>query len=315
MIQRKRSFENQLINIFWGLTKGSRLLKPYSNIFKKLGFKVVGFELLFHSSTNNQKATPDMVLESIKLQESIITEWTQEKEASDRKGKQIQKYLDIDKDTLRTYISEVCVKNKDIILIVTPKGETTFKKFITDENLPIILFVYHYPNEYLLEKKLNSFKVSETEKFFTQPLKFKKIYYSFPDINFSDLSHSLIVDNVISTLIEILTKEDEEFEFDIEYFIQKMLTKSFYFLISTDKRKKIAKVSKEIIERLRRQKYGRGLLDRSMNDPPTWKIVLPKAEKLKRLKAIQRNFTEFANKIAGRPFQLSLFEDSEGGNL
>jgi len=63
MIQRKRSFENQLINLFWGLTKGSRLLKPYSFRFKEFGFKVVGFELLFYTSKNNRKAAPDMVLE------------------------------------------------------------------------------------------------------------------------------------------------------------------------------------------------------------------------------------------------------------
>ena len=314
MIQKRRSFENQLINLFWGLTKGSRLLKPHSYRFREMGFKVVGFELLFYTSTNNRKATPDMVLESVKLQESIITEWTQKREVSPKKADQIQKYINIEDDSLRTYVSEACTKNKDVILIVSPEGEPVFEQFITEKQLPVILFVYHYQNKYLLEKKLNNFSVSETNKFFSHPLKFMRINYSFPDINLSDLSHSLLVDNVTSTLIEILMKENEGFEFNIEYFIQKMLTKSFYILISVDKRNKIAKVSKKIIEELRRQKYGGKLLERIINDPPTWKIVLPQAEKITKLKAIQRNFAEFADKITGRPIQPSLFGNLEGGN-
>jgi len=306
MIQRKRSFENQLINLFWGLTKGSRLLKPYSFRFKDMGFKVVGFELLF--STDNRKASPDMVLESVKLQESIITEWTQEKEISSRKVDQIQKYVNIDEDSLRAYVSETCTKNKDIILIVTPRGQLAFEKFIIDKNLPVILLVYHYPNEYLLEKKLNSFSVRETDEFFSQSLKFERIYYSFPDINLSDLSHSLLVDNVISTLLEILIKEDEGFEFNIEYFTRRMLTLSFYRLLHIKKRTQIAKAAKEIINKLIKGKYCIDVLERIKPDPPTWKITIPKVEKFKRIKTIRRKFEEFADKITGRLYQPTLFD-------
>jgi len=308
MIQRKRSFENQLINLFWGLTKGSRLLKPYSFRFKEFGFKVVGFELLFYTSKNNRKAAPDMVLESVKLQESVIAEWTQEKEISSRKVDQIQKYVNIDEDSLRAYVSETCTKNKDIILIVTPRGQLAFEKFIIDKNLSVILLVYHYPNKYLLEKKLNSFSVKKTEEFFSQSLKFERIYYSFPDINLSDLSHSLLVDNVISTLIKILIKEDEGFEFNIEYFTRKMLTSSFYTLLHIDKRTQIAKAAKEIINKLIKGGYCVEVLERIKLDPPTWKITLSKAEKFKRIKVIKRKFEEFMNKIAGRPYQPTLFE-------
>ncbi len=316
MIQKKRSFENQLINIFWGLTKGSRLLEPYSSKFKEMGFKVVGFELLFYTSTDSRKATPEMTLESVKLRESIIAEWTQEEKVSNRKVVQLRKYIDIDEDSLRAFVSELCVKNKDVILIVTPEGETAFKEFITTENLPVILLVYHFPNEHLLEKRLNTFSVTETENFFSQPLKFDRIYYSFPDINLSDFSHSLLVDNVISTLIEILVKEDEGFKFNIEYFTRRMLTPSFYNLLYREKRTKIAKASKEIINKLIKEKYCVGILKRIAPDPPTWEITLPKAEKFRRIKAIKRKFEEFADKIAGRPYQPSLFDQLEtGGGL
>jgi len=159
-----------------------------------------------------------------------------------------------------------------------------------------------------LEKKLNSFSVKETEEFFSQSLKFERIYYSFPDINLSDLSHSLLVDNVISTLIKILIKEDEGFEFNIEYFTRKMLTSSFYTLLHIDKRTQIAKAAKEIINKLIKGGYCVEVLERIKLDPPTWKITLSKAEKFKRIKVIKRKFEEFMNKIAGRPYQPTLFE-------
>ena len=315
MIQKERSFENQLINLFWGLTRGSRLLKPYSSEFKRMGFKIVGLELVFQTR-HNQKATPDMVMQSVKLQESIITEWTQEKTLSNRKVEQLKKYVIIDEDSLRTFVSEVCVNNKDVILIVTPEGESDFKQFLINYNLPIILLTYTYDGAYILEKKLNEFSVKETENFFNQQLTFNRIYYSFPDINLSNLSKSLFVDNVISTLIEILVKEDEGFEFNIENFTKRMLALSFYNLLSPKKRSKIAKVSKEILKDLSRRRYLEGILKRTKEDPPTWKIILPKNEKFRRIKTIKRKLEEFADMIAGRSYQPSLFDQLEtGGDL
>jgi len=313
MIQKKRSFENQLINLFWGLTRGSRLLTPYSDKFNKLGFKVVGFELSFYAYNRSQKATPDMILESINLKESIITEWTQSETVSEGKINQIRKYINIDDESLRMFVSETCVENRDVVLIIIPEAEKSYKQILESRNLSAILLVYHYPEDYLLEKKLNNFKVAETEDFFKQPLKFERIPYSFPDINLSDLSKSLLVDNVVSTLIEILVKEDEGFEFNIQYFIQRMLTKSFYNLLSANKRKNIAKVSKGIISDLLKQRYGADILKRVNLDPPTWRIVMSRAERLKRIKSIRRRFGEFSNKIAGRVYQLSLFGQIEPG--
>ena len=92
MNQKKRSFENQLINIFWGLTHGkSKIFKPYSAQFKEWGFKIVGFELVFHTK-DNKKFTPDMIMQSKKLEESMIVEWTQSL-IPENKKEQIQKYL------------------------------------------------------------------------------------------------------------------------------------------------------------------------------------------------------------------------------
>ncbi len=316
MIQREKSFENQLINIFWGLAKGSKLLKPYSGRFKELGFKIVGFELSFHAYTHNRRVTPDMVLESVDLKESIITEWTQGRGVSDGKVDQIRRYINIDDDSLRIFVSEPCVENKDIVLIVTPEAQESYKQLIESRKLQAILLVYHYPNDYLLEKKLNSFNVSETESFFNQPLQFKRIPYSFPDINLSNLSKSLLVDSVISTLIEILVREDEGFEFSIQYFVQRMLKKPFYNLLSGNKRTEIAGVSKNIISELMKRRYGTGIIDRTKLNPPTWKIIIPQARKLKRIRLIKRKFEEFANQIAGRPIQPTLFDNLDnGGNL
>jgi hypothetical protein len=312
-MQKKRSFENELINLFWGLTKGSRLLNPYSFEFKKLKFKIVGFELLFHFSEDNRKATPDMVLESVRLRESIIVEWTQEKRISQKKINQIKKYVKIDEDTLRAYVSENCTENKDVVLIATPEGESDFVRFITSKNLPVILLIYHYPYRYLLKKKLNKFSVNETENFFARTLIFERIPYSFPDINLSNLSHSLLVDKVISTLIKILVKENEGFEFNIEYFTREMLTPSFYNLLHVNKRTEIAKAAKEIINRLIKEKYCEGILKRVKSDPPTWQIILPKTKKEQKIKGIKRNFEKFINKLTGKPYQQGLFE--AGGGL
>ena len=313
MTRRKRSFENQLINIFWGLTKGSRLLKPYSNRFKEMGFKIVVFEQQFFT-TQNRRVTPDMVVESVELEECILAEWTQEREISDRKREQLCKLVNIDEGSLRDSVSEACVRNKDVILIITLHSEESFKRFIKNSDLPIILLVYHYPSDYLLEKKFNHFSVDETEHFFNQRLKFRKIPYSFPDINLSNLSESLIVDKVIWTLTIILVKKEEGFEFNIEYFVKRMLTESFYDLLSERKRREIIRASKDIINELLRRRYGIGILERIRPDPPTWRVILPQQEKFRKIRLIERRFQRFINEITGRPVQPSLFNNfNQGG--
>ncbi len=286
-------------------------MKPHSLQFRNMGFKIVGLELLFHTQ-DNRKATPDMVMQSVKLREVILMEWTQNEMPSERKLDQLKRYINIDEESLRAYVSESAVENRDVVLIITPAGESSFRKFIGDKNIPVVLMVYGYDEArqmYVLIKKMNGFSVRETENFFSQRLEFRRLHYAFPDISLSDLSESLLVDNVISTLLEIIVREGEGFEFNLEYFTRKMLTPSFYNLLSQKKRTAISRVVKGILGYLIKKGYGRDVLERVREKKvPTWRIILPEVGKSRKLYAIRRKFEKFASEISGRPYQPSLFD-------
>ena len=59
----KENFNLTVLNLFIGLQKGNRLLKPYSFEFKKLGYLIFAIEKKFNNSAQST-ITPDLILNS-----------------------------------------------------------------------------------------------------------------------------------------------------------------------------------------------------------------------------------------------------------
>ncbi|RKY99611.1 MAG: hypothetical protein DRQ10_05850 [Candidatus Hydrothermota bacterium] len=309
MLKEKRSFENELLNIFIGLCKGSRQFVPQDKVskFQKLGFSVRGVEVPI--IVKGGRVTADMVMASKRVGNALVVEWTKS-QLTERKKHQLRKYESITGQDLRAYafltIRET--ESVDKLVVVLQKFVSDYEAYIRQNKLPHVLLAYFYPERYRLERKFNNFVVSELNEIFDTAVEFDRIPMGFaPDIDLSNMAQSGLVDEVVAELVQLLLRRDEGEIFDLDEFVQNMLSKGFYKLLSEDKRREISKAVHQILKEIGKEPRFQEIFERIGTDPPKWKIKLRRSEKLKKIKALRKALQEFADEVAGRTTFLSLF--------
>lgn len=309
-MRERELFNLELYNLFIGLAKGHRYLKPYSQEFKKMDFKVHSIEFRFQNS-DISKITPELILISEKIRETLIFEWTQQS-LNETKKKQLQDYNKTKKEYLIDYafIPEKAAENFDFLIIVNKHNYEEYKEYLKKVGIDFPLFIYYFLSKKQLEKILNKFKVEEVEQFFSQNLNFSRIPISYITFDINNLSHENIVGEVIHTLLEILSSYEEGEEFTIEELCEMML-RGIWRVLSAEKRRVILRKAKEIINELIKRKHGSEILERVRSDPPTWKIILKKEDRLNKFQIVKKRMEEFKLLKEGKGVQTELFGEHE----
>ncbi len=142
------SFSHLLSNLFIGLCKGHRSLRPYSLQFRDtLRYDIFRFEASFRLSAG-ARANPDLVMVSGSLGNTLVLEWSGSG-LTDHKKSQLERYAAISTDDLSSVLAVPveATHSHDIVLILKGPVIQSFRDYLEEKGwpFPIVEFEIHDP--------------------------------------------------------------------------------------------------------------------------------------------------------------------------
>lgn len=297
------SFSLLLPNLFVGLSKRSRLLRPHSDAFADLGYEPFKFEGAY--TTSGGIVNPDLIMTSLVVGNTLIIEWTENKEVDLRKQKQISKYSSITLDEVKTIMAVpvAAARSHDIALIVSETGKEPYREYLEEQDLCMPTLVLNEDESgYEISKYCYKFGEEKTNTFFSEGLKFSRIpqrYLQFPLD--SKISMDIVAPLVIRHLISLIVKE--ECEFTIESFCNGYIP--IWDTIEKDKQRNIKNATRQVLADLIKKKVGKALLARGKT--ATWEIIGIDYFK-DRQRSVQTALNNFVAIIRKSSYSIPLFE-------
>ena len=209
------SFSMMAANFWIGMSKGSRLLLPYSKQFtRNIGYRLAAVELQFRITSG--RVAPDAVAESVKAQHVLLFEWTETTVVNDRKRRQIGKYAQTTLDDLITGPLAVpaSVNGFDVVFTLAADDAVEhFQEVIRKRGaqFPIFVLQIEKDSKWRLAKRTGNFSQQETEQFFASELNGEKLPRRFVPFNLEQVAHAEIVYPVMSRIASLLTQKTREF--------------------------------------------------------------------------------------------------------
>jgi hypothetical protein len=312
----KQTMENNLFsllltNLFVGLCKSSRRLRPYSDEFSKsLGYQIFKFEPSFALlSANGERCNPDLILMSKIVSNTLITEWTQASNLGEGKKKQIATYAKIQVSDIVNMagVPSAVAQNFSVVFVVKPNVLSEISDHLSKNSWRMpILSLSQDNNEYTLAKVGNGSLETRTDAFFTKGVKFKQIPEGYLKFSLDAINESNITDSITRHLVSLIVKGVGEIT--TEQFCVGFV--KIWGYLSQEKQREIVKRTGEILKEMTRNEKTRPLLLRIKDNPSTWQVI-DKKTFFERMRSYQTALDEFRFKKEGKgEFQPSLF-DSE----
>lgn len=300
------SFSVLLPNLFVGLSKRSRYLKPYSEEFFALGYVPFKFEGAYQIDRGT--INPDLIMISSVTGNTLIIEWSEGTQINERKQKQWDRYIHISTDDVATIMAVPveAAQSFDVTCIVSTQGTQVYAEHFSQNNLNMPMLVFDCKSkEYRLNLTNNSFKASGLNSFFAKTIHFERIphrYLQFPLDG--QLKKVVVVPMVVRHLIALLAREESEFTLDD--FCAGYIP--IWRMIDSHKQRNIRSATRCVLADIATNKVGKQLIKRG--SPPSWEITGVQFFKEK-FRAVKTALNEFVVKESGQPFQESLFQDEE----
>ena len=298
-----KSFSLLLPNLFIGLCKGSRSLRPYSSEFcNKLGYKIFQFEASF-PITSGRISAPDLIITSEKTNNTLIIEWTEAMSISDYKPDQLQRYSIINRRDLIEVLAipPDSVNTFNTCVIVLPDALEIFEKHFDAEGYKFPLLQFERSTDLSeLNKVHNEFEEPLTDKYFTKGIQLNRIPISYLPFSLDCIKKSELVWFIVKHLISILVRKKTSF--NVEEFCSEYV--SVWSVISDDKKKEIRRRTKEVLNALIRKPIGKQLLKRLPGQPPRWEIL--EIDVRKNMRSIKKALDLFIEEVKGMSSQADL---------
>lgn len=303
-------FSQVIPNLFIGLSKGSRVLRPYSTNFgMNLSYKVQWLEPRMVIDSG-ETVNPDAVCSSSSVENTIVIEWTEAERPNERKERQLEKYSHI---TSKNVIELLAIpsseaKTTDICLIVTPEAESNFNELLISKKweFPLLTFT---KNEigYTLKRCVNDFCEERTNQFFSNDMTFERVplgYLPFPlDENINEkLVARIVVRHALSLLVRGESDRTTE-EFCSDYI-------SIWDKIDNLKRNSIQSATRKTLKRLSAHVLIKEYIQRDNANTVLWHFK-GGPELIKKIRSIQKVINQILNTIEGVNSQLELPFDDE----
>ena len=303
------SFSLLLQNLLIGLSKGSRILRPYSTEFhSRLGYNLFQIEASFRM-THGGRSAPDLLFKSELVGNTFLVEMTQEHSISDHKKDQLQRYSKLTKEdlTVTLAVPPQAVNSFNTCIIVCMEALSSYQNHIisSNYNFPLITFnIISEPiREYELKLEYNSFNQPNTQEFFHKGIKLRRIPMHFIEFPIDDPNLSALVSYIVRHILTLVLKSIETItveEFCADYI-------KVWPFIGDAKKKNLIKKTREVLNYLHRTEIGRLLISRVTHAKiPTWDIIADANEVRRNIKSIRKRLQDFINKIQGLPNQEEL---------
>ncbi len=300
------SFSYLLPNLFIGLCKGHRALRPHSVRFRDtLRYSIFRFEASFRLSAG-ARANPDLVMISNDLGSTLMLEWSESGLTNHKKG-QLERYAAISAGDLSSVLAVpvAASRSHDVVLILKEPVVQAFKDHLDEKGwaFPVLVFDSHNPG-YSLQKVEHDFSVTATNTFFDKKLAFDRIPLGYLPFSLDDISHATLVTSVVGHLMAMIVRDKATI--NLQEFCAGYVPAWDY--IDPGKQREIARNTRELLSELTRNKTGRTFIKRERNDPPTW-LLYQNAEVRKKLRSYRGFLDRFIARKRGEEDQLQLFPD------
>jgi len=289
-------------NLLIGLCKSSKYLQPYSTIFhEQLGYDFFRLELLFQLSSRN-RISPDAILISTKLENTLLFEWTEAVEVSSRKQNQQDHYANVTSSDLANFaaVPAIAAKTFDIVLTLRPSAIANFQSNLSSNSRTFpILELDQQDLVVILSKVANSFQVAQTDDFFIRSIRFERLPRYIP-FSLETNQPREMVPFVIQHLVSLLVKR--EIVVSLPDFCKGFIPA--WDLIGREKKSELSGTAKGLINDLVRKRWGSQLAQREGDNPPTWALA-PDVFK-KNSKGFRKQLIEFIAEVRGETYQPGL---------
>jgi hypothetical protein len=293
-------FSILFLNLFIGLSKNSRILSEYSKKFSQdLGYNLHAIEHSFAIKAG-RNIKPELVLTSAKLKNTLLLEWTLQKDAGGKRD-QLNRYKAVTikdlSDSTLAVPSEIA-QNVDFSIFVNDTNHAAFKKYFEDNKIDFPLSVLELKDSGACElyKIANTYNEQNTEKFFESRLSFERIPKGYAKFSFdTNLAEKDIAKHVAINLQSFIVKEEKTFTNEV--FCREMVGSVWNF-IGQENKKLILQRTKEILTDFISEGRGSRYLKRIGQSPPEWEILVGPDGRLSR-----KEIEAFIAKHEGKPYQ------------
>ena len=288
-----------LLNLFIGLCKGSRQLRPYSASFRKLGFEVHSIELRFALEAGGM-SHPDMILCSEAVRSTILLEWTENKEPSN-KEEQLQRYASITKTdiTVTAGVPVDASDTHDISVAVPHTHVSAFSSFLQGRGHPFPLLGCDYKDGVVLIKHGYPFSNARVNDFFEEGVELKRLptgYIPFSPDEFSEVDLAQpIAGEVFARFI------GQSGEFTTSEFCSTCFS-DIWPVLGSEARSRLETRTRRVLVVLTRFDVGGArLIARVDKSPSVWTVADVADYKPQQVQSMRRGLRSFINYVERNP--------------
>jgi hypothetical protein len=306
----RKSFDLALTNFIIGLSKGSRLLSPYSTQFRALGYSKL---YLFPSFTSaSHRCVPDSLLSSRTEANTLILEWTNSSTVNKDNADQFGRYSRITSTELvnQAGIPASQCKTSDFLLTVTPDGMNAHAVWLASNKANVHLTVFSTPKgiekDYYFQKRSTSLLSStRLEALLSNGIKVSRIptYIPFP------IEHI----GAKNTADAALTWLQSELLIGSSKFTTEDLCKKHFKLwgvLSTEKQRSLMNAVRKILKEFIVASSKMGLLEAD-SKADLWSITKTRTQVAAMKKEIRTAIRKTSQKLRGVPETEALFSEED----
>jgi len=302
-MKKDPSFSVALINLFIGLVKGHRTLRPTSDHFRSLGYQLFQIEPKFQSTAGN--VNPEAIAFSSMTDHSLLVEWT-EAECTQKKKDQIIRYTKVSRDDLvnKAGVPSNGASANSLWLIVRPYAAKDYSAFVLRRNKNGILLSYFESVEsgfelvYVVGNLLDT--CLSTGVCCRIPI--KRIPLGYVPVTIECTKPKDYIEPVTQQLASFFVKK--KLEFTSEDICQEIFGAWNSFALK--KRKEVRGIVTQVLKEIERDSRCAEWFSRITDSPLRWKVSIPAGRSERVFYSALERYVGGAGSL---PTQLRLFDD------
>ena len=288
-----------LLNLFVGLCKGSRHLRPYSASFRRLGFEVHGIEFRFRLEAGGV-SHPDMILCSETVRSTILLEWTESREPAN-KEEQLRRYASITKTDV-TVTAGVPVDASDTydVSVAVPRAHAlAFASFLEEKGHEFPLLACDYRSGVALARHGHPFSNAHVDEFFREGVELDRLPMGYIPFAPDEFSETDLAQPVAGEAFARFIGQSSDFtapEFCSTCF------SDIWPVLGNEARSRLETMTRRVLMTLTRFPVGNArLVARVRKSPSVWKVADVTRYKPQQVQSMRRGLKSFINYVERNP--------------
>jgi len=300
-MKTKMSFNLLMTNLFIGMVRGHRFLRPWSTQVKSLGYKLFQVEPRFTSKGGT--VNPEAMAMSEKRGHCLLVEWTQMVSPDPRKEQQIVRYQQVTRTDLvdRAGVPSTAAGKNSTWLVLRSDNPDSYRRLIRSDSAVRLLISCADDACNQLKYAAGDVQDTELSGILKAGLCCSRIPHGYVRLSMENLSKEEYVEAVTQQVASFVAKR--RMKFSGEDVCRALF--DAWRTINPDKKQKLVNAVNLVMKECAKKEYCEDWLLRANDSPPVWEISVPKGRSLT---GFYSNLKRFTCAITAAEFQLELFE-------